>query len=120
MSDLVVGRCADDSRHVVFRVARTPRGIEMLLAADVTPAGRDRLRRLSARASELLGREPRGPVGRVKWMTYPWEEVIESGHPLGPVCRCQALMEFEPDDVAPLVAAALADGRVRTMRVAFA
>lgn len=120
MADLVVGRCADPARHVLYRVRRTPRGVEVVLSTRATPAARATLGRVARAALHRAGRSTRERrPERRKWAVMPWPDFVAARSPVGVTCRCQALVEVDPRDVAADVDAAEAEGRTRTVRVPF-
>lgn len=122
---LVVGRCADPERHVLYKAVRTPRGVEVLIVSDLAPRVRARLaeaaRAFLARARHTPSEPtPDRPRSATRWVTIPWEEFATQAGPLMATCRCQAYIELDPRQVAEDVRAALAAGTTRTVRVPFA
>ncbi len=117
---LVVGRCADPERHVLYKAVRTPRGVEVLIVSDLAPRVRARLAE-AARAFLARARHtPDRSRSATRWVTIPWEEFATQAGPLMATCRCQAIIELDPRQVAEDVRAALAAGTTRTVRVPFA
>ena len=117
MSDLVVVRCGDPARHVLIRVARTPRGLEAKLCADLKPQTAATLARAM---DKFFRREERSRGKGQKWVTKPWEDVVRQADDVVTVfCRCQAWIEVDVARINSEVETALATGRTRTIRATF-
>ncbi|MCI0153156.1 hypothetical protein [Dermacoccus nishinomiyaensis] len=123
--ELVVLRCADVARHRLLVARQTPRGVEVQVATNLRPStGRD-LQRIArrflswrGRAGSLHPREGSEEKGG-HWSTEPLDAFL-TRHVVGPVCRCQSLIEVVPArDVAPLLEVARRSGRTQVARVPF-